>query len=77
MRYPSLPNLMKAKRKPVKALTAADIAGIAGLTAEVGGARMHRFAPPPARPPGRFLTGETQETAKELVKLLREEAKAI
>ncbi len=77
MRYPSLPNLMKAKRKPVKTLTAADVPGFAEVTAAVGGARMHQFTPPPARPPGKILKGEAAETAKELVRLLREEAKAI
>jgi electron transfer flavoprotein beta subunit len=77
MRYPSLPNLMKAKKKPVKTVTAADVPGFAELTAAVGGTQMNRFAPPPERPPGRILKGETAETAKELVRLLREEAKAI
>jgi electron transfer flavoprotein beta subunit len=77
MRYPSLPNLMKAKRKPVKAMTAADIPGFAELIAGVGGARMHQLAPPPERPPGKILKGETGESVRELVKLLREEAKAI
>jgi len=77
MRYPSLPNLMKAKRKPVKAMTTAEVAGFAELTASVGGSKLHQFAPPPERPPGRILQGEAEETAKELVKLLREEAKAI
>ena len=77
MRYPSLPNLMKAKRKPVKAMTSADVTGFAEVTAAVGGSQMHQFAPPPERPPGKILKGETDETVKELVKLLREEAKAI
>ena len=77
MRYPSLPNLMKAKRKPVKAMGAADVPGFEELTAGVGGARMHQLAPPPERPPGKILKGETDETVRELVKLLREEAKAI
>lgn len=77
MRYPSLPNLMKAKKKPVKVLGAADIPGFEELTAKVGGVRLHQFAPPPPRPPGKILKGETSETVRELVRLLREEAKAI
>jgi electron transfer flavoprotein beta subunit len=77
MRYPSLPNLMKAKRKPVKQMTAADVAGFAEVATGVGGSKMHQFAPPPARPPGKILKGETDETVKELVRLLREEAKVI
>ena len=77
MRYPSLPNLMKAKRKPVQVMASADVNGFAEVTAAVGGSQMHQFAPPPERPPGKILKGETDETVKELVKLLREEAKAI
>jgi electron transfer flavoprotein beta subunit len=77
MRYPSLPNLMKAKKKPVKTMTAADIPAFAELTAAVGGVQLNNFAPPPERPPGKILKGEPEETVKELVKLLRQEAKAI
>ncbi len=77
MRYPSLPNLMKAKKKPVKTLAAADVPGFQEVIGRVGGAQLHRFAPPPQRPPGKILQGETAETVQELVKLLREEAKAI
>ncbi len=61
----------------IKALTAADVPGFAEMTAAVGGSRMHQFTPPPERPPGKILKGEAEETAKELVRLLREEAKAI
>jgi len=74
-RYPSLPNLMKAKKKPVETL-GADAADMAAVTS-VGGVEVHRFAPPPQRPPGRVLTGDAPETARELARLLREEAKAI
>ncbi len=77
MRYPSLPNLMKAKKKPVKTVKAADVAGLAAATAGVGGTKMHAFQPPPERPPGRIVAGEPDQAAKELVRLLREEAKVI
>lgn len=77
MRYPSLPNLMKAKKKPVKVLKAADVAGLAGATAAVGGTSMHAFQPPPERPPGKLIPGEPEQAAQELVRLLREEAKVI
>ena len=76
-RYPSLPNLMKAKKKPVKKLTAADVPNLADVTAAIGGTVTARLEPPPERPPGKILTGEPNETAAELVRLLREEAKAI
>lgn len=77
MRYPSLPNLMKAKKKPVQVLGAADVPGLAELIAGIGGAQMVAFEPPPERPPGKVLEGEPEEVARQLVKLLREEAKVI
>lgn len=77
MRYPSLPNLMKAKKKPVKVMTKADIAGFADLVGTIGGTEVHKFEPPPQRPPGKILKGDVSETVPQLVKLLREEAKAI
>lgn len=77
MRYPSLPNLMKAKKKPVKVVTAADVPGLSTAVAAVGGAKMHDLQPPPVRPPGKLIAGEPEQAAKELVRLLREEAKLI
>ncbi len=77
MRYPSLPNLMKAKKKPVRTLKAADVAGFAEAVAGLGGTAMHTFQPPPERPPGKMLDGEPEQAAKELVRLLRDEAKVI
>ena len=77
MRYPSLPNLMKAKKKPIRSVAAADIPGLDELTSGMGGTRMHELTPPAERPPGRVIPGEADEAARELVKLLREEAKAI
>lgn len=75
MRYPSLPNLMKAKKKPVQTLKAADVPGFSASA--VGGTQLHTFQPPPERPPGKMIAGEPEEAARELVRLLREEAKAI
>jgi electron transfer flavoprotein beta subunit len=77
MRYPSLPNLMKAKKKPVQTLKSADVPGFAAATAGVGGMKLHTFEPPAERPPGKILKGEPEQTVPELVRLLREEAKAI
>ena len=76
-RYPSLPNLMKAKKKPVKTVTAADLPGVADALGAVGGTEIHRLEPPPQRPPGKILKGDVAETVPQLVKLLREEAKVI
>ena len=76
-RYPSLPNLMKAKKKPVRVMTSADVPGFAELVAEIGGSTMDRLEPLPERPPGKIIDGEPEQAAAELVRLLREEAKAI
>ena len=73
-RYPSLPNLMKAKKKPVSVLTKADL----GLDdAHTPAARFVSIQEPPPRPACKMIEGEPEEMAKELVRLLREEAKVI
>lgn len=73
-RYPSLPNLMKAKKKPVTVLTSAELPG---LEASNAGVRFESIAPPPPRPDCKFIEGEPPQIAKELVRLLREEAKVL
>lgn len=73
-RYPSLPNLMKAKKKPVQVLTSADIPG---EDAAEAGTDFLSIAPPPPKPPCKYVEGEPAEVAKELVRLLREEAKVL
>jgi electron transfer flavoprotein beta subunit len=76
-RYASLPGIMKAKTKPVTRYSPADL-GVAG---EVGAAAatvaLSGFHAPPQRPPGRKLDGELRDQVKELVRLLREEAKVL
>jgi electron transfer flavoprotein beta subunit len=78
-RYPSLPGIMKAKKKELKPIKLADL----GLSEkEVGkqGARtqVSRFSLPPLRQAGKIVPGETpEEKAANLAKLLREEAKVI
>ena len=73
-RYPSLPNLMKAKKKPVTVLTAGDLA----LGGEIRpAAEFLEIQEPPARPACKFIEGGPEEMAKELVRLLREEAKVV
>ena len=78
-RYASLPGIMKAKKKPLDEKTLAAL----GLNpAEFGeGARklqVVEITPPPARKAGKIVQGDSPESkAKELAKLLHEEAKAI
>lgn len=77
-RYPSLPGLMKAKKRPVDTKNAAAVGVSAG---DLGGdnwtTKMDGFTPPPPRPPGRKLEGEPEVVAKELVRILRDEEKLI
>ncbi len=74
-RYPSLPNLMKAKKKPVETIGSGDLQGFG----ELDGPRseMLSLTPPAARGACHIVEGEPAEMAKELVRLLREEAKVI
>jgi electron transfer flavoprotein beta subunit len=77
-RYASLPGIMKAKKKPLETKTLADL----GLSAaEVGNEAVKvsvtSMELPSERQAGRVLEGDTAETAKELTRLLREEAKVI
>jgi len=72
-RYASLPGIMKAKKKPV------DIKDAAALGVDTTPkARVVKFVPPPARPPGKIICGDDPAAkAVELARLLREEAKVI
>lgn len=78
-RYASLPGIMKAKKKEIKEVALAD----SGLNAdEVGKAgaktKITAYLPLAERQPGKKLEGvEPDESAKQLVKYLREEAKVI
>ena len=78
-RYPSLPGIMKAKKKELKPVKLGDL----GLSEEEVGKRgslteVLKFSLPPVRQAGKIVEGDTpEEKAASLAKLLREEAKAI
>ena len=77
-RYASLPGIMKAKKKEIRKVTLADLpleADQVGSAAATS--RLVRYHPLPERPPVKMIPGEPAEQAKELVRLLREEAKVI
>jgi len=77
-RYPSLPGLMKAKKRPVDTKDAAALGfAPADLSRDAAGSWAGEFSPPPPRPPGRMLTGEPADMAKELVRILRQDEKVI
>jgi electron transfer flavoprotein beta subunit len=72
-RYPTLKGIMGAKRKELRDVKAADL----GLAAEPAQLSLVTLEALPPRPPGRIIPGEVPAAVKELVKALREEAKAI
>ncbi len=72
-RYASLPNIMKAKKKEVKALKAADV-GASDADQKI---RYKNFQLPPPKQAGKKISGDAATQAKELVRLLHEEAKVI
>jgi electron transfer flavoprotein beta subunit len=77
-RYASLKGIMAVKKKVVPEWTLADLGVDPASVAPAGAAiRTLEATPPPPRPAGKILEGEPAVTAKELVRLLREEAKLI
>lgn len=75
-RYPSMPGIMKAKKKKIETMTLADL----GLTIADLAPKTEILAmrTPPERTAGKMIDGATaQEKAAALVKALHEEAKVI
>jgi electron transfer flavoprotein beta subunit len=72
-RYASLPGIMKAKKKPLKEITLAD-AGVQNHQLKV---RYKDFQLPPEKPAVKMLAGDAAAQAKELVRLVMEEAKVL
>jgi electron transfer flavoprotein beta subunit len=71
-RYPALPMIMKAKKKPIDVIDAVDVANnVKSCTV------FERLQAPAPRGACRMLEGEPAEMARELVRLLHEEAKVI
>ena len=73
-KHPPLPKLMKAKKQPLETLTSADLSALGETN---NGTPLAQLTPPPRRPPCRVIDGEHSEMARELARLLREEAKVI
>ena len=74
-RYPSLPGIMKAKKKPIERLSIDDLE----LNLEESAAKtviLDQFLPP-KKEAGKVLSGELSGQAQELLQLLHQEAKVI
>ena len=75
-RYPTLKGIMGAKKKEVK--ESEGRRPPAGRARSVAPAlEMVALEALPPRPPGRILTGDPKDMARELVRTLREDVKAI
>jgi len=74
-RYPSARGIMQAKKKPLQKLSLADI----GLSADQVTPKVEiiSYFMPPTRSVGKIIPGEMPEAARELCRLLREEAKIL
>ena len=73
-RYPALPKLIQAKKKPLETVAVTDLPGVGALA---DGLSLVKLTPPPPRPACTLVDGEPADMARELVRLLREEAKVI
>ncbi|HLT55695.1 MAG TPA: electron transfer flavoprotein subunit beta/FixA family protein, partial [Bacillota bacterium] len=74
-RYPSLPGIMKAKKKPLEELELDDL-DLDEDDVEAKTETVEVFLPP-EKQAGRILEGELKEQVKELVALLKDEAKVL
>jgi len=72
-RYATLPNIMKAKKKEVKAVKLADI----GVSASDQKIKLKNFQLPPPKQAGKKIDGDAAAQAKALVAALHNEAKVI
>ena len=74
-RYPTLPNIMKAKKKEIKELSLSDL----GLSAEElsSGIQVEGMSLPRQDRLNKILEGETSERVSQLLSILREEEKVL
>lgn len=76
-RLPSLKGIMAAKKKEVSVLDAKTVGFDPQHPDSANRVRQVDLSLPPARKKGRILAGSPEETARELVKILREEEKVV
>jgi electron transfer flavoprotein beta subunit len=78
-RYPTLPGIMKAKRKEIRTLGLGDLGLEPGeVGAQASRVRYTRFEPPPRRQAGQVVTPDSpEEAARVIVRFLQETAKVL
>jgi len=72
-RYPSMKGIMKAKKKPMEKTTAAEV----GVDSVVTKVQALFYSLPKPREAGKVIEGEAPDAARELARLLHEEAKIV
>jgi electron transfer flavoprotein beta subunit len=72
-RYPKFPDIMKAKKKPIKEIALADL----GLSVDGAASQLLKLEKVPERSGARMLGGGVRQAVEELVKILKEEEKVI
>ena len=76
-RFPSLPGIIKAKKKPLRETKLADLMTAAGISLQPT-TRVVSYALPPEKAPGKVFKGKpVGDMVKDVVGLLRSEAKVI
>jgi electron transfer flavoprotein beta subunit len=76
-RYPSIKDIMAAKRKEITIKNAQDLGVVDQITKTKNQLVLHELYLPPARPVGRKIEGTADQQVKELVEALHNEAKVI
>jgi electron transfer flavoprotein beta subunit len=76
-RYPSIKEIMAAKRKEIAIKNAQDLDIVNDITQTKNQVILQELSLPPSRPAGRKLEGTADEQVKQLVQALRNEAKVI
>ncbi len=72
-RYPSLPGIMKAKKKPLKKISLSDLKPPSDLPTWA----FHSYCLPSPPLPPQMIPGTAKEQAKELIRLLKEKEKIL
>ncbi len=72
-RYPKFPDIMKAKKKPVKELSLADL----GISADGAQSELVKLEKVPERTGAKMLGGDVRQAVEALVDILKEEEKVI
>ena len=77
-RYPSLPGIMKAKRKEIKTLSLQDLPlDTAQIGRSAAKTALVNLVPPPKRQAGRIVEGDAEATVAAIVAFLKDDAKVL